>query len=275
MEESIRYERHGLAIWNHRLTANPLPMLHRHDELEIGLVESGFFDMLIGGERYRQPQGVLTAFWGAVPHKILDLALPTFGHVLLVPLPWVLGLRLNAVFSSRFFGGHLLACSDPTERDADALAFDRWSKLLGSPSPERERVVLLEVEARLRRLAMEFDTAAPLLGSGVPVGKVEEIIRIINDRFEDDDLSVSAIAEEVGLHPKYATTLFRRACGMPIAKYLTSVRIMRAKVILATEDCKMLDVAWRVGFNAVSQFYTAFREATGVTPSAYRQSLRK
>lgn len=274
MHERIRYEKHGpLAFWDHHLRENPLPEFHRHDEVEIGLVEKGYMDVLLGGDVVRQSSGTLTMFWGAMPHKVCNLTNPLVGKVMLLSLPWVLGLGLDARFCNKLFSGVMIHSTATAERQADRLAFRRWQGLLEKRSSERDRIVHLEVEARIRRLAMEVSGQSDGRSSSVRVGKVEQMIRLINEHYEER-LSALDIAEHVDLHPKYATTLFRKACGMSIMRYVAQVRVMRAKAILATEDAKMIDVAMRVGFGAVSQFYSTFRAVAGVTPAAFRGLAR-
>ena len=49
-----------------------------------------------------------------------------------------------------------MAEPDPKRQEQDRAAFRRWHHDLESKSPQRSHIVALEVEARLRRLALSF-----------------------------------------------------------------------------------------------------------------------
>jgi AraC-like DNA-binding protein len=85
---------------------------------------------------------------------------------------------------------------------------------------------------------------------------------------------VSRIGREVGLHPNYAMSLFRRTFGATLLEYLTQLRISHAQRLLATTDDKVLDVALSSGFGSLSRFNDAFVRRCGLSPSAYRRQLR-
>jgi AraC family transcriptional regulator len=60
---------------------------------------------------------------------------------------------------------------------------------------------------------------------------------------------------------------------MPPHRHHADRRIERAKTLLAKPDPPVTDVGFTVGFSQTSSFSAAFRKATGLIPSAYRQSL--
>jgi AraC-like DNA-binding protein len=53
--------------------------------------------------------------------------------------------------------------------------------------------------------------------------------------------------------------------------YMIQARLLRAMALLAEPGPSVLHVAGAVGFESLSSFNRAFRERTGVTPSAYRK----
>jgi AraC family transcriptional regulator len=52
-----------------------------------------------------------------------------------------------------------------------------------------------------------------------------------------------------------------------------NLRIERAKTLLAMPSPSVTDIGFTVGFNQTSSFSTAFRKATGRTPTDYHRSL--
>jgi AraC-like DNA-binding protein len=56
-----------------------------------------------------------------------------------------------------------------------------------------------------------------------------------------------------------------------VYQYLTSVRVERAKRLLAATDIPIVDIGAAVGYESQSHFTTVFRKVTGITPAAYRR----
>ncbi len=69
----------------------------------------------------------------------------------------------------------------------------------------------------------------------------------------------------------YFTRRFKQAMGITPARYLTAVRIEKAKVLLATTAMPIIHVAVECGFSSQSSLTTAFKAATGITPATYRR----
>lgn len=87
-------------------------------------------------------------------------------------------------------------------------------------------------------------------------------------------LRLRDVAVAVGVSAPYLTSAFRAVEGVPLHKYLTQLRLVRALGELPhTQDLAALALA--LGFSSHSHFTAAFRAAFGCTPSAYRQSGRR
>jgi AraC family transcriptional regulator, melibiose operon regulatory protein len=101
---------------------------------------------------------------------------------------------------------------------------------------------------------------------------VETAINLITEHYMEP-LQLGQFAQAVGLHPGYATDLFRKTVGITIMDYLAQHRIAHAQRLLATTNRTVLDIAMEVGFTSASRFYATFQKITGQSPRAYRVSL--
>jgi AraC-like DNA-binding protein len=168
--------------------------------------------------------------------------------------------------------GKSLTERDDSEGEHDQRAMRRWVTLLAQPDDESRRIVLLEAEARLRRLARACDSSGTPQPSGHS-STVERAIQLIAKQFMDP-LSVPTLAEELGLHPNYLSALFRRETGQTLSRYLTEYRLAHACALLVGSSSKIIDVAYAAGFGSVSQFHTMFHRYRGCSPRQYRLSHR-
>jgi AraC family transcriptional regulator len=89
-----------------------------------------------------------------------------------------------------------------------------------------------------------------------------------------DDLSLVDLASLVGRRPRHFSTLFRQAFGVPPHRYVLRLRLSEGARLLASGDCDMSGIAFRLGFCSQSHFASAFRRAFGVPPSRYGAEKR-
>lgn len=83
--------------------------------------------------------------------------------------------------------------------------------------------------------------------------------------------ALAEIAHEVGGSPVYLTQVFRQVEGMPLYRYQLQLRLARALDLLATTP-DVSTLAHDLGFSSHSHFASAFRQAYGRPPSAFRAS---
>ncbi|MBI5425243.1 MAG: helix-turn-helix domain-containing protein [Opitutae bacterium] len=256
---------------------NPSPMRRpdHHNEIEINLLQSGWVTYLLGGRKVRIPAGMLSAFWAAVPHQIIDFGPKTEYFVATIPLSWFLQCRVSERFVQQLMQGEVLMEKTEDRAAFDEALFAQWEHDLENANDKVKDIVMLEIEARLRRLESRLPASAEarkrqrLALQAGGLNKVEQMACIVAQRYTEQ-LTVAEIGKAVGLHPNYAMNLFKKAFGTTLIDYITTHRVSHAQRLLATTDEKIVDIAFSSGFNSISRFNEAFRRACGCTPREYR-----
>lgn len=251
----------------------------RHNEIELNLLEKGNLVYLLGGKRVTVPAGRLTVFWAGVPHQILDYETDDSYFVMTLPLTWFLQWRLPERFTRAILHGELGVEPDPRFMNADRERFETWLVDLGTENQDRRQTCLLEIEARMRRLAMSQaieEPRPPRRKIQVPVNsrllnRAEEMAHYIARQYAKP-LTTEEVASHVGLHPNYAMTLFRKTFGTTLLQHLTQHRLSQAQRLLVTTAESVLKIAHQSGFGSLSRFNEAFREAFACTPREYRRA---
>lgn len=82
-----------------------------------------------------------------------------------------------------------------------------------------------------------------------------------------------ALAALAGCSPFHLARIFRKATGLSLAGYRTSLRIALSLERLAQGEHDLSALAQDLGFSHHSHFSAAFRQQVGVTPSVARASL--
>jgi AraC-like DNA-binding protein len=264
-----------------RWTPTRMSRCDRHNEIELNLLEKGALMYLIGGRRATVPAGRLTAFWAGIPHQILDFETNDSYFVMTIPLTWFLQWRLPEPLARSILHGEFWVEPDQRFKTADLEKFETWLEDLGSGDEDRCKTSLLEIEARMRRLAMRLSVAEPSSihrktpGTLNPrlLSRAEEMAYYIS-RHYTKQLTAEEVAKHVGLHANYAMTLFKQTFGTTLLQHITQHRLSHAQRLLVTTTDSVLKISHHSGFGSLSRFNEAFRRAFGCTPRDYRIAHR-
>ena len=88
------------------------------------------------------------------------------------------------------------------------------------------------------------------------------------------ELTLGRIARETYLSKCYICQLFKSLMGCTFGEYVKRERIQRARALLASTGKSVEEIAAACGFCSATYFATVFKGAMGMTPSAFRHSLR-
>ena len=268
---------YGLTV--ERWTPTLMPRLDRHNEIELNLLERGSVTYLLGGRKVTIEAGRLAIFWAAIPHQIINVDIGSSYHVATVPLSWFLQWNLPSRLADPILHGRVIEEPRPKESAHDVEAFGRWRRDLARPSEAKRKVVLLEIEARLLRLAIALGTSGvqrtqtTAAMESPALSKAEEIAFFLAKNYLRP-LTVEEVGRAVGLHPNYAMNLFKKVFTITLTEYLTQHRLSHAQRLLATTGDKVLSVALESGFGSISRFNDVFQKAFGCSPRAYRREHR-
>lgn len=112
------------------------------------------------------------------------------------------------------------------------------------------------------------------------VGKVGSNHRVVNqlltyiEEHYNEDIGLNELADMVELNPAYLSILFKSEVGMSYVKYLTKIRINKAKEFLEN-GYRVGEVSEMVGYNNYRYFTDIFKKQMGQTPNEYKGSTRR
>ncbi|KXK63426.1 AraC family transcriptional regulator [Micromonospora rosaria] len=98
---------------------------------------------------------------------------------------------------------------------------------------------------------------------------VERAISIMWDRYHEP-LSLDAMADSAFLSRFYFSRLFRSKTGTSPGRFLTAIRLYKAKNLLLETDMSVTDIAYAVGYNSLGTFISRFTRSVGISPARYR-----
>lgn len=123
-------------------------------------------------------------------------------------------------------------------------------------------------------IVSELAYAKSRLGGIDTQSKLKELDRLmsIDKQFQNEDLGLATLAELVGLNSHQLSELINSHFGIGFPRYIREQRVEEAKrLLLANTKTSVLAISMETGFKSQSNFYTAFKEITGISPGEFRK----
>jgi two-component system, response regulator YesN len=98
---------------------------------------------------------------------------------------------------------------------------------------------------------------------------IEKACKYIYQNY-NKEISLQEVADFTGLNPNYFSILFKDQMGKTYIKYLTELRMEKAKLMLQ-EGQKVIKVSEKVGYHTYRHFSDIFKRYVGVSPGQYKK----
>lgn len=86
-------------------------------------------------------------------------------------------------------------------------------------------------------------------------------------------LRLEEFARAFGLNTAYLSSLFSKAVGRPFRSYVKELRLEKAQQLLADQSRSIKEIAYAIGYHDPNRLRLDFKELTGLSPSAWRDTL--
>lgn len=116
-------------------------------------------------------------------------------------------------------------------------------------------------------------SAGHLCGTSGFAPAIMKVVCHLETNYEKN-CKLDKMASMAGMSKAHFCRTFKEQVGMSPVRYHKFIRIQRAKLLLHNYSLPVASAAYRVGFHDISNFNKNFRDFVGVSPSAYRSSLR-
>ena len=83
--------------------------------------------------------------------------------------------------------------------------------------------------------------------------------------------SLEEVANHAGFSAGYFSRLFHTQLGMPYNTYLNNIQLRYVRILLATTNLSILEIAHETGYCHSEYLSAQFKKKTGMTPTRYRK----
>jgi AraC-like DNA-binding protein len=182
------------------------------------------------------------------------------------------GYRFDAVAGHLAAGFELMARPLVAKGVLDAKSFAALSETLDRAGGEARTTSDLFAAYRSAVTDMALAMARP-----VPARRERRLhaaLDFIHQHYTEP-LSFRQIAKMAGFAPNYFSALFREREGVPFERYVTGLRLERAKQLLTSSTFSAARIGELAGFGSAQYFSKVFHRTLGVTPLEYRRRPRQ
>lgn len=259
----------------HRYTASNYKLPHHYENTyQIVFLLAGKILYQVGEKEYQVSKGGMIVLNTLEEHTLKVLEYPYeryviqirpdfFQHEVKYPEVIAVFIKRPADFS------HLLTVTEPVWNYLHDVIREMEKEYLN-----RKKYWEMYVGADLRRMFITiFRECADVLsmmkiGNGVTVAY--NVMNYLNHHFAED-ISVNSIAAALFLNRDYISHVFKDETGYSVMAYVISLRINRAKLLLAETDRSITDIAMECRYTDFTYFSKQFKKHTNMSPSKFRK----
>lgn len=241
---------------------------HTHEEFAIGVVDAGSHVSEWGGATHRAGPGAVIVNNPGDVHTGRPGDRDGWSYRMLYP-PAALLTDVSAQLADR--AGQLPRFGAPVLEDphgAHELGALVHALLRGAEPLETHARFLVLCAGLLRRHTVAPPTVSRLRAASRAVCAARDYLMA----HLTESVSLTALAERVGLHPLYLIRAFGRELGLPPHAYVIQQRVQLAKRRIASGE-PLAHVALTTGFADQSHLSRHFRRVVGVPPGQYARAV--
>ncbi len=261
----------------HRYTASNYKLpYHYENTYQIVFLLAGKILYQVGEKEYEVSKGGMIVLNTLEEHTLKVLEYPYeryviqirpdfFQHEVKYPEVIAVFIKRPANFS------HLLTVTEPVWDYLYDVIREMEKEYLN-----RKKYWEMYVGADLRRMFITIfrECAGALsmmkIGSGVTLAY--NVMNYLNHHFAED-INVNSIAAALFLNRDYISHVFKDETGYSVMAYVISLRMNRAKLLLAETDRSITDIATECGYTDFTYFSKQFKKHTNLSPSKFRKDV--
>lgn len=257
----------------------------RHDFWEFLYVDKGEVEVMAGDTGYCLKQGEMIFHKPGEFHNVFanGMVAPNLVVVAFVCTSPAMAYFEEKVVKAEEVERELLARIVHEARDAFSNPLDnpgslRMERATSSAFGSEQMIGLLleQMLIRMVRRGAERDRAVKT-SSSVKRRSDHDLVQRIIGYMQENACGTLTFSQVCRFSAQSATnlkTIFKSVTGMGVMEYYRTLKIDAAKTLLREGGGNITQIADKLGYTSVNYFSRYFKQATGMTPSEYTQSIQ-
>lgn len=239
---------------------------HLHDAVEIVILHRGYIDMTVNGNPYRLvPDSVMMVFPEMV-HSYEGASEDAEG-LFVGFVPGVVE-EFNTALCSLWPANPLLEINASDEDLKYAVEKLRSFSSMKDIHPLTVAYIHLLVSCLFMKL--DLISASELQVDSF----MHDVLNYVHQH-SSENLSLETVAKGMGVGKSYVSHLFSQRLKINFRRFLNAIRIEEACIMLHEPERSIKEICYECGFENTRTFHRAFLEEQKMTPSEYRDRIKK
>jgi AraC family transcriptional regulator len=99
---------------------------------------------------------------------------------------------------------------------------------------------------------------------------VERTVKMMRENL-GEPITIDDMARTAMYSKFHFTRVFQRATGVSPGRFLSALRLEKAKQLLLSTSLSITEISYQVGYSSVGTFSTRFKNSVGLAPTEFRQ----
>lgn len=249
--------------------AKPFP-LHRHSFAELHYIRGGQGKEVINGISYSLIRGSMSLKmpWHShelIPQEDVPLEIAKCSFRMSTLENNGLLQSISPALAQRYDFCPKVQLSSRDQEQAEEI-FRRMMEERQCVQPLKEE----QMAALFLQILILFIRNADSAPDALPAHTANDILRLMNLRYREPDLTCREIAQGVHYSESQVARLLEGQFGLTFGELLREIRIRNACGLLKTTDYPVESIGRWAGYTSRDGFHRAFLEDKGITPADYR-----
>ena len=123
------------------------------------------------------------------------------------------------------------------------------------------------LQERYKNESVNIDLSSSKLNFQKEDNFITQIKSFILDNLDNQQLNVDLIGQQFAISRMQLYRKLRALTNQPVANFIRSIRLKKAKELLLQKELNIAEVAYRTGFSSPSHFTRTFKKEFGIPPS--------
>ena len=133
-----------------------------------------------------------------------------------------------------------------------------------------------ELQESVRKIKEELTgPSLETMMKDMPCSHLVSLSKKFIDRHFEENIGLEEVAEHCKVSASYLSTQFKKELSLGVNKYISGLRMERAKLLLAETNLSITEIASQLFYYDAKYFSKCFFEKMGMNPKDYRNSLHE